>query len=70
MKVLLNVRHDVALDKWMPCQGVKLVETADGSLDLIVTTDLKVAQTSEEKAAELRDRIRAQAATSEGERRP
>lgn len=54
MKVLLNVARElVGTEEWRACEGLKLCELADGSSELLVTTDVVAAQAADERAREL-----------------
>lgn len=60
MKILLNVATELlarSLD-WTECEGVRLVEQADGSFNLEMARDLTAARHSDETRAKAEADIR------------
>lgn len=57
MKVLLNVSREMPVGEWQECEAVKLVELADGSFDLVFTTDLATMREADDRVTDIVERI-------------
>jgi hypothetical protein len=57
LKVVLNVARELLTDEWVPCEGVKLREASDGSLDLYLARDLAAVREADARRRAAEDEL-------------